>query len=149
MNIEIIDTPIQFRLHGKSSAVQNNCFGEVGMKLMDAMWKLVKGTGTATTGINHWVYLPGCQMFVGVELLPNAQGTAGLEPLEFELKRYLKHVHIGPYQALPEKWKVLKDELAAHGEAIGSHSLEIYGHHCDDPSKLETTILIELQPKHA
>src|SRR5215472_4765656 len=104
MDIEIIETPIRFRLYGKSSAVENNCFGQVGMKLMDEMWRIVKGTGTRTTGINHWVYLPGCRMFTGVELLPAAEPRAGLEPLEFELKRYLKHVHIGPYQELPEKW---------------------------------------------
>ena len=72
-----------------------------------------------------------------------------LEPLEFELPRCLKHLHVGPYKALPQKWKALKDELAARGEVIGSPSLEIYGHHCDDPAKLETTILIGLQAKSA
>jgi hypothetical protein len=144
MSIEIMETPIRFHLHGKSSVVQNNCFGEVGKRLMDEMWKIVKQTGTATSGINHWVYLPDGQMFVGVELL-NAPAPDGLEPLQFELQRYLKHVHIGPYQALPEKWQALKDEIAARGERIGPHSLEIYGHHCDDPSKLETTIVIGLQ----
>jgi effector-binding domain-containing protein len=84
-------------------------------------------------------------MFVGVELKPNAQAPAGLEPLEFELLRYLEHLHVGPYQALPAKWQALKDDLAARGETIGSPSLEIYGHHCDDPAKAETTILIGLQ----
>src|SRR5260221_1726517 len=34
-----------------------------------------------------------------------------LEPLEFELQRYMKHLHVGPYQALPQKWKDLKAEL--------------------------------------
>jgi hypothetical protein len=41
----------------------------------------------------------------------------------------------------------LKAELTARGEVIGWPSLEVYGHHCDDPSKLETTILIGLQKK--
>jgi hypothetical protein len=149
LEIEIIETPIQFNLHGKSSAVQNNQFAAIGLKLMDEMWKIVKRAGSATTGINHWVYLPGGQMFVGVELLPNAHVPEGLEPLRFELNRYLQHVHIGPYQALPEKWKALKGELAARGETIHAPSLEIYGHHCDDPAKLETTVLIGLQPSHA
>ncbi|MGO9111971.1 MAG: GyrI-like domain-containing protein [Thermoguttaceae bacterium] len=148
MRIEIIETPIQFHLHGKSSAVPNHSYGEVGLRSMDELWKVVKQTRTATTGINHWVYLADGRMFVGVELLPNTQALVGLEPLRFELRRYLKHVHLGPYQALPEKWKALKDELAAHGETIGSPSLEVYGHHCDDPSKLETTILIGLQRTH-
>ena len=148
MKIEIVETPIQFHLHGRSATVPNHNYGEVGLRLMDEMWKLVKQTGTATTGINHWVYLPHDRMFVGIELLPNTQAPDGLEPLQFELQRYLKHVHIGPYQALPEKWKALKDELAAHGETIGSPSLEVYGHHYDDSSKLETTILIGLHRTH-
>jgi len=58
--------------------------------------------------------------------------TDQLEPLEFELKRHMKHVHVGPYQAFPQKWKELKAELAVCGEIIGSPSLEIYGHHCDE-----------------
>lgn len=63
--------------------------------------------------------------------------------------RYMRHVHVGPYRALPQTWKVLKAELAARGEVVGSPSLEVYGHHCDDPSRLETTILIGLRAKPA
>ena len=94
------------------------------------------------------MYLDNRGMFVGVELLADAQAPAGLEPLAFELPRYVRHEHIGPYQALPEKWRALKAELAARGEAIGFPSLEVYGHHCDDPAQSETTILIGLKPKH-
>ena len=70
-----------------------------------------------------------------------------LEPLDFELRRYCRHIHIGSYQALPQKWEALKSELAVLGEKIDSPSLEVYGHHCDDPSKAETTILIGLKVK--
>ena len=148
MKIEIIETSIQFHLYGTSSVVPDHMYGEVGLRLMNGLWKVVKETGTATTGINHWVYLPHERMFVGVELLPNTQAPVGFEPLRFELQRYLKHVHVGPYQALPDKWKALKEELVARGESIGYPSLEVYGHHCDDSSKLETTILIGLQRTH-
>lgn len=121
------------------------------MSLMNQMWQAVKEAKTPTTGINHWVYLPDKQMFVGVELRSPQPGSipGQIEPLEFELLRYLKHVHVGPYQALPQKWKDLKAELAARGEVIGSPSLEVYGHHCDDLAKAETTILIGLKPKPA
>ena len=90
-------------------------------------------------------------MFVGVELCSPHQGPmpAPLEPLGFELPRCLKHVHVGPYQALPQKWKALKAELVARGEVIGSPSLEVYGHHCDDPAMSETTILIGLRVRSA
>jgi hypothetical protein len=149
MKIEIIDKPIRFHLHGISGVVENQRFGEVGFRLMNEMWQVVKSTSTPTTGINHWIYLPHGKMFVGVELRTVQQIPIPdqLEPLEFELQRYMKHIHVGPYQALPQKWKELKAELAARCEILGSPSLEIYGHHCDDPSKLETTILIGLQAK--
>lgn len=149
MNIEIIETPIRFHLHGISGVAENERYAEVGLRLMDEMWRVVKGAKIPTTGINHWVYLPDNKMIVGVELRSPQQASIPdqLEPLGFELPRYLKHVHVGPYQALPQKWKDLKTELAARGEVIGSPSLEIYGHHCDDPAKAETTILIGLQAK--
>jgi len=149
MKIEIIEEPIRFHLHGIGGVVENQRYAEVGMRLMNEMWRVVKGAGIPTTGINHWVYLPDGRMFVGVELRgpQKAPILDQLEPLEFELQRYMKHVHVGPYQALPPKWKELKAELATRDEIIGSPSLEIYGHHCDEPSKLETTILIRLQTK--
>ena len=149
MKIEIIETPIRFHLHGIGGVVENERYAEVGLRLMNEIWQVVKSAQIPTTGINHWVYLPDGRMFVGVELR-NAQPISTpeqLEPLAFELQRYMKHVHVGPYQALPQKWKELKAELAVRGQIIGSPSLEIYGHHCDEPSKLETTILIGLQKK--
>lgn len=149
MQFEIIEEPVRFHLFGIGGVVENECYGEAGFRLMNEMWQVVKAAGLPTTGINHWVYLPDQRMFCGVELR-NAQQAplpARLESLECELPRYLKHIHIGPYQALPQKWKDLKAELAIRGEAVGSASLEIYGHHCDDPSKLETTILIGLEKK--
>ena len=147
MNIEIVETPVRFRLHGVGGVVENERYGEVGLRLMNELWQVVNGAEVPTTGINHWVYLPDGRMFVGVELRNPQQFPVPdpLEPLEFELKRYTRHVHVGPYQALPQKWTEVKAELAARGEVIGSPSLEVYGHHCDEPSELETTILIGLR----
>ncbi|MBL8816474.1 MAG: methyltransferase domain-containing protein [Planctomyces sp.] len=149
MNFEIVEEPIRLHLHGVSGVAENEQFGETGLRLMNEMWQVVKGAKIANTGINHWVYFPAGRMFVGVELQNPEQvpTPVQLEPLEFELQRYMKHVHVGPYQALPQTWKELKAELAARGEVIAAPSLEIYGHHCDDPSKSETTILIGLQAK--
>ena len=147
MKIEIIDEPIRFHLHGIGGVVENERYGEVGLHLMNEMWRVVKGAGIPTTGINYWVYLPDARMLVGVELRnPQQIPTPDqLEPLEFELQGYMKHLHVGPYQALPQKWKDLKTDLAARGEIIWFPSLEVYGHSCADPSKAETTILIGLK----
>jgi hypothetical protein len=68
MNIEIVETPVRFRLHGIAGAVDNERCGEVGLRLMNEMWQAVKAAAVPTTGINHWVYLPDGGMFVGVEL---------------------------------------------------------------------------------
>ncbi len=149
MNIEMIQEPICFSLHGLFGVVENERYSEVGLRLMNEMWQAVKSAKIQTTGINYWAYLPEGKMFVGVELKPPIPALLPqpLEPLEFGLTRYLKHLHIGPYQALPQKWKDLKTELTNRGESIGSPSLEIYGHHCEQETKLETTILISLLPK--
>jgi hypothetical protein len=151
MNIEIVENPVRFTLHGIEGDVENKRYSEVGLRLMNEMWRLIQVAQIPTLGTNHWVYLPDGRMFVGVELrnpLPNSAPNP-LSRLEFELKRHLKHVHIGPYQALPQKWQDLKAEVAARREVIGAPSLEVYGHHGDDPAKLETTILIGLQPRAA
>jgi predicted transcriptional regulator YdeE len=151
MEIEIIGQPIRFRLHGLSSSVDNQRYGEVGCRLMDEMWKVVKGAKLKTTGINHWVYFADDRMFVGVEVRDAEQSTIPqqLEPCEFELTRYGKHVHIGPYEELPRKWQSIKAELSARGETVTMPSLEVYGHSCegDDGSKAETTILMGLNPR--
>ena len=147
MQIDTIEEPLRFRLHGISGTVKNERFAEVGMGLMDAMWNTIKGAGTPTEGINHWVYLTNDRMFVGVVLRDEGPVPAGLELLEFELRRSAKHLHVGPYQALPQKWYALMAELMARGEKVDSPSLEIYGHHCDESSDPETTILIGLQAK--
>ncbi|WLD12948.1 hypothetical protein [Planctellipticum variicoloris] len=148
MDIQIIDSPICFNLHGLSSEVENEQYGPTGLRLMDAMWKVVKASGLGTTGINHWVYLPDGRMFVGVEVTDpdRARVPEPLEPCEFELPRSLKHVHIGPYQTLPQKWAALKSEIADRGESIGFPSLEIYSHaSCDGTTEPETTILLGLK----
>jgi hypothetical protein len=153
MELEIIDNPIRFRLHGLFSSVDNHCYGEVGCRLMDEMWRTVKEAKLKTAGINHWVYFADDQMFVGIEVKEAEQATIPeqLEPCECELTRYSKHVHVGPYDELPKKWQALKAELSARGESITMPSLEIYGHFCegDDGSGAETTILIGLKPKGA
>ncbi len=120
MDHEILDVAQTFALHGRSSVVQHREYARVGLRLMDELWRIVLEAGTATTGINHWVYLPENRLFTGVELPPQTVAPAGLELLRFELQRALRHVHRGPY------------------------SLEIYGHQCADPQAAETTILIGL-----
>jgi hypothetical protein len=150
MDLEIIDRPIRFRLHGLSSSVENHRYGEVGCQLMDQMWALVKQAGLKNTGINHWVYFCDDRMFVGVEVTGGQQAAIPdpLKAYECELPRYARHVHVGPYHELPQKWQALKAELTARGETMTAPSLEVYGHACEgEGSQPETTILIQLEPR--
>lgn len=149
MNIEIVAEPVGFRLHGIRGTVANDRFGEVGLRLMNEMWQMVRSRGIATTGINHWVYLDANELFVGVELTDGEPIAAAgaLEPIEILLPRYARHLHVGAYQALSLKWRDFRAELASLGERVSLPSLEIYGHHCDAPSLLETTLLIGLMAK--
>jgi effector-binding domain-containing protein len=116
---------------------------------MDEMWTVVKQAKLKTTGINHWVYFADDRMFVGVEVMDSEQAAIPekLKPCEFELIRYLKHVHVGPYHELPQKWQALNAELSARGESVTMPSLEVYGHsgEGDDDSGAETTILMGLR----
>lgn len=150
MEIQLLDQPLRFRLRGLSAPVGNQSYGEVGCRLMEAMWKLVRQAKLKTTGHTHWVYFADDRMFVGVEIPEDERAAipAELERCEFELPRCSKHVHLGPYHELPQKWWSLRAELSARGETVTMPSLEIYGHVCeDDESTAETTILLGLHPE--
>jgi hypothetical protein len=69
-----------------AGVAENERHGEVGLRFMNEMWQVVKSARILTTSTNHWVYLPGGRIFVGIELR-NAQQIPApdqLEPLEFE-----------------------------------------------------------------
>ena len=148
MDYEIIEAPLCLTLHGIGGRIDERPVTIVGKRLMDAMWQEVQTHSVKAKGLNHWVYLPNSEMFVGVELgddLVNGIGT--LEKFEVRLPRYLQYLHRGPYSTLPEIWP----KLFAILEQIEEHpllpNLELYGHWNPDPTQCETTILIGLTPK--
>ncbi len=147
MRYEIVDAPFRVTLIGFRGAIDHRGVPAVGLPLMDALWKEVGRLGIKTRGINHWVYLPGDEMFTGVEPEDSSAGGIGsLERIEVVLPRHLRHVHRGPYSMLPEVWPRLFATLKQDGLVPASPHLEVYGHHCDDPDQMETTILIGLKP---
>lgn len=146
IRIELLQAPVSFQLFGISGAVAGEKYAETGLRLMDQMWKVVREARLPHTGTNHWVYFPGDRMFVGVEIQTTDLAIPpALEPIKIELARSAKHLHVGPYHELPQKWKDLKAELAARGETVMLPSLEVYGHACSDPAKAETTIYLNLK----
>ncbi|MDX2038033.1 MAG: hypothetical protein SFX72_15400 [Isosphaeraceae bacterium] len=146
MDFEIVEEPCGFELVGRSAPVVGDAFASVGMRLMEEVFANIAVAGAESTGIIHWVYLPEGQMFVGLELVPGSNFPSDLEPLAFEIPRSLRHLHVGPYHDLPAKWKALEAELEALGESSTTPSLEVYGHHSEDPARQETMIIIALEP---
>lgn len=144
MQVEVVTTPRRFKLYGYSSPVEGMQFPQVGLPLMDRLWKLVGSKGIDTTGVNYWVYPNVQSMFVGTEVPASTPpgNLTELECLEFELPRYLQHVHRGPYDLLAEKWAALMASLPERGETAAGYALEIYGPHTPNPADAETTILI-------
>lgn len=146
MTGDVIETPHHVRLVGKRGGVVNESYGPTGLKLMGQLWAVMCDGSVANCGINHWVYLPGDEMFTGVELVDPVD-VAGLETLEVTIPRYLRAIHTGPYSELPGFWASLKSHLAQIGETPGGMGMEIYGHWCENPAELETTILIGLKSR--
>lgn len=147
MDIELIEQPMHFQLWGLSAEVEDRRYGEVGCQLMDQLWEIVRHSQLKTTGVNHWVYFAEERMFVGSEPRvenPNEPCPAQLSQLEFDLPRFARHLHVGPYHDLPQKWQALRAELASRGETITMPSLEVYGHCTGDEATAETTILLGL-----
>jgi hypothetical protein len=140
MNIEIRQN-LNFHLYGFSAAVPNFKFGETGIGLMNRMWDIVKKNGLKNNGINVWMYDNQQQMFCGVELDPRPANNFGMEERDLHFKNYAWYKHVGPYQLLMDANQKMREELQKMGLKYGPPSLEIYGHHDDDPSKLETEIV--------
>jgi hypothetical protein len=147
MDYEIISNPFQVQLIGYRGSLDGQAVHAVGKPLMDRLWQEVKQRGLATKGINHWVYLPNSEMFVGVELADEqpAADVGDLERLDVSLDRHVRYLHVGPYSQLHVVWPQLMAEITSRGETPFYPSLEIYGHWNPDESKCETTILIALK----
>jgi hypothetical protein len=145
MHSEIVDIPFHVTLIGLRGVIDHRGVPATGLPLMDALWREVRRLGIKTSGINHWVYLPDDGIFTGVEPVdPRTNNIGSLERKNVSLTRHLRHLHRGPYSTLPEVWPMLFDFAKQQGlKPIGPH-LEIYGHHCEDPETIETTILIGL-----
>ncbi|MEO8268825.1 MAG: hypothetical protein ABI557_03835 [Aureliella sp.] len=144
MNLEVSSEPFRVSLSGYGGRIDNGNVPALGKRLMDRMWNEVHTHQIATSGVNHWVYLPNSMIFIGVELVDRFSDAGTLEKMEVSLKRYLKYLHVGPYATLPQIWPQLLAELEQRNEKPTFPKLEIYGHWNPEPTKCETLILLAL-----
>jgi len=140
MNIEIREN-LKYHLYGFQAPVPNFKFGETGIALSGRMWDIVKKNNLPHKGINIWVYDDQSRMFAGVEIDPRPANSFGMEERDLYLKKYAWYKHIGPYDLLRDANEKMRQEMQKLGLKYGPPSLEIYGHHGPDASKLETEIV--------
>jgi hypothetical protein len=142
MDIHVLDQPVSFDLYGLSGDVANFDFGGTGKRLMDEIWKRVKGNDLPHKGINFWVYDSATHMFTGVELKDASNVGDLLEHKPVDLARYVYYKHIGPYEKLGDVHQGLEAEMANSGiQEIGPR-VEKYGHWTEDVNQLVTEIFI-------
>jgi effector-binding domain-containing protein len=142
MNVEIINTNLHLNMHGFSGMAINKDYAGTAFRLMDRMWKVVKGNNLENKGLNIWVYEQNEMVFAGVELNGSpAEGTE-LEQKNITLSRYAYYKHIGPYSLIKQSGQNMRDELKRQGFETCLPYIEIYGHWSNDESKLETELLM-------
>ncbi len=141
MTIEIINKNFTKEIYGFSGIAVPGQYAATGFKLMDKMWKIVKGAGLKHKGINIWVYEKGHTMFAGVELENPPIDGAGLELKSINLVKYAHYKHIGPYNKLGEVHSKALGELAQNGFETCLPYIEMYGHWTGDENTAETDIL--------
>jgi hypothetical protein len=145
MNIEIIDKPLRYTLHGFSGTALNKDYAGTAFKLMDKMWKVVKSNNLKNKGLNIWAYEQNESVFSGVELTEIPNQNFGLEQKTVILLKYAYYKHIGPYHLIKQSGKNMTDDLKSRGYETTLPHIEIYGHWTNDESKLETELLFCLK----
>ena len=144
MNVEILNEDFHLTVHGFSGTAINRNYGEIGFKLMNKMWEIVRANELKNKGINVWVYEAGEKVFAGVELENAPVNGSGLEMKQINLSKYAYYKHVGPYSGLANAYAKIRAYLAEKNLKPGYPGLEIYGHWSPDESKLETEIIMSL-----
>lgn len=145
MNVEIINTNLSLNMHGFSGIAINKDYTGTAFKLMDRMWKVVKGNNLENKGLNIWVYQQNEMVFAGVELNDIPAEDSGLEQKNITLTKYAYYKHIGPYSLIKQSGQNMRDELKSRGLETSLPYIEIYGHWANDETKLETELLMCLK----
>ncbi len=141
MNVQIIDIPLSFSLHGFSGLAENKDYASVAFSLSDKMWRAVKSNNLKNKGLNVWVYEQNESVFAGVELNDVPNQETGLEQKTITLLKYAYFKHVGPYKLIKHAGQEMRDDLKRKGFETISPNIEIYGHWTKDESKLETELL--------
>ena len=112
------------------------------MALLGPVWGAVRLNQVATTGINHALYGANGEYFCGLECIGQTLSIPGLLQRQVRLERYAYAKLTGSYSQIPRAYDDIRAEIKHLGLCAVAPAVEIYGHWNDDPTKLETEILI-------
>lgn len=142
--MEIREKPFEKELYGTLKPVpEGQKPGQVMFAAMDATWAAVRASQARTKGINHILYSGSKQVFAGVEV--ESQPPAGLEKVDVRFGRYAYHRLVGGYDQIAGAYQGLNELIAERKLTPSGESMEIYGHHSEDPAEQVTEILIGLR----
>jgi hypothetical protein len=128
-------------LYGFSGIADRQNWASTGKVLMDRLWQEVQTNQLPNKGINVWVYEEDNQLFTGVELTTPPPAGSPLESKTVSLPKYAYFKHIGPYTEMKATYEAARDECRKVGIRTCPPYVEIYGHHHDDATQLETEML--------
>ncbi len=143
--MEIINESFNLDLYGFSGTALNKDYVATAFRLMDKMWKVVKGNNLKNKGLNVIVYEEDEKVFAGVELSDIPDNSLGLEHKSISFNKYAYHKHMGSYTLIKQAGQNMRDELRNRGLETCLPYIEIYGHWSDDETKLETELLMCLK----
>jgi len=146
MKIEIIHNELKLSVSGFSGVATNKNYAGTAFALMDKMWPAVKSKGLKHKGLNIWVYESDERVFAGVELEDPFLKDTALEQKVILLAKYAYYKHIGPYSQLKQVGDNMQNELRKMGLKSVFPFIEIYGHWTNDEAKLETALIIAIDP---
>jgi effector-binding domain-containing protein len=118
------------------------------ISLYDAVYAALPGSSATQDGQNIAVYAPQgdgrVAVEIGVQVAAPFSGSDELVCSSLPSGPALHHRHVGPYDAIVLAYEVLYAWVAEHDVATTGVSMEVYGDHDPDPSRLVTDLYVML-----
>jgi effector-binding domain-containing protein len=147
--ITIIETTPRTLAAAHARANSRN-IGDVIGRLLQPVWEFVKENGVEHTGHSIVVYHgeegddifadEGMPIEVGAEVAGSFENTDAVRHFALPGGTVAQTLHRGPYQFLPAAHAAVQHWCLENNREMDGLCWEIYGHHHEDPDRLETWV---------
>lgn len=128
----------------------NRTLGALIGELLPQVWQFIKENGLENTGHSIVIYHgeggddifsdEGMPIEIGAEVLGSFQNTDAIRHSASPGGKVARTLHAGPYQQLPAAHDAVRQWCEENGHAMTGLCWEFYGHHHEDPARLETEV---------